>query len=232
MRTKNSFLHIDAFQLDASFRSADNKCHASIVAVSVTVLGHFPNWDRCLKAQKPWILLIDEANIVGIPCLKTACECADVFFLSGNMKLLSCASSSFFFYRTSESCTVLSVESPSPRRRSIKVLNNIFSPPDPTFSSNQRTLTSKNAEAGPSCCSHDGFQTSRISSISFILTYKLWCQILSCCQLNPFGLPDQNNQESFFSLPVFMNADVSSFIYNNNPSCRTYFIISLYTSEI
>ncbi len=60
-----------------------------------------------------------------------------------------------------------------------------------------------------------GFQTSRITSISFILIHKLWCQILSCCQLNPCGLLDQNDQESFFTPPVFMNTDVLSCIYDN-----------------
>lgn len=133
----------------------------------------------------------------------------------------SCWTPSFVlwsFHRTSGSCTVSSVESPNPRRRPIKAPTVLFPRQIPLFYSTQETLASKNTEAGPSCCSHDGFQTSRITSISFILIHKLWCQILSCCQLNPFGLMDQNNQESFFTLPVFMNTDVLSFIYDN-PFC-------------
>lgn len=63
------------------------------------------------------------------------------------------------FYRTLESCTAWSAESPNPRRRRIKVQNTVLPPlhpppppQTPPFSSNQETLASKNAETGPSRC--------------------------------------------------------------------------------
>lgn len=101
--------------------------------------------------------------------------------------------------RTLESCTASSAESPSPKPRLTKAYNTFVSPVATVpFSSNQQTLASKTQKLDRAAVLMMVSKPAELLSFLSSFMHKLRCQILSCCQLGPFGLTDQNNQESFF----------------------------------